>query len=61
MDKVKQDETNGDGMTNTQCEFTRRVPNCVTIYLTMAMTMTMTMMMICDTLVTALTEDDFLI
>jgi hypothetical protein len=53
VDKVKQDESNDDGMTNAQCEFTREVPNCVTINLTM------TMMMIYDKLVTALTEDDF--
>jgi hypothetical protein len=52
VDNVKQAETNGDGMIKTQSEFTRKVPNYLTINLMM-------MMMICDNVVTAVMEDDF--
>jgi hypothetical protein len=63
VDNVKQDETNGDGMTKTHWEFTRKVPNYVTINLKMTMTMMVMvmimMMIICDNVVTTLMEDDF--
>jgi hypothetical protein len=56
---MKQDEINGDGMTNTQWEFAHKVPNYVTINLKMTMMMIMMMIMICDNVVTTLMEDDF--
>jgi hypothetical protein len=55
---MKLDETNGDGMTKTQREFTSKVPSYVTINLMMMMMMMM-MMMICDNVVTALMESVF--
>jgi len=45
VDNMKQDETNGDGMTKTQREFTSKVPNYVTINFMMMMMMMMMLMM----------------